>query len=39
VSKKIADSLAKEWQDAGETLESMLATLRVVREDYDAKNS
>lgn len=35
--QKIADSLAKEWQDAGETLESMLATLREVREDYDAK--
>jgi AbrB family looped-hinge helix DNA binding protein len=37
--QKIADSLAKEWQEAGETLESMLATLREVRDSYDAKNS
>ena len=35
--QEIADKLAKEWLDSGETLESMLATLREVREDYDAK--
>jgi AbrB family looped-hinge helix DNA binding protein len=27
----IANKLAKEWQDSGETLESMLTTLREVR--------
>jgi AbrB family looped-hinge helix DNA binding protein len=36
---EIADKLAKEWQDSGETLESMLTTLREVRADYDAKKS
>ena len=35
--EEIADRLAKEWQESGETLESMLATLREVREAYDAK--
>lgn len=35
----IADKLAKEWQDSGETLESMLTTLREVRAEYDSKNS
>lgn len=34
---EIADELAKKWQDSGETLESMLATLREVRAGYDAK--
>ena len=33
----IADKLAEEWQDAGETLESMLTTLREVRAEYDTK--
>jgi AbrB family looped-hinge helix DNA binding protein len=32
---KIADQLAQEWREAGETLESMLATLRQVRKDHD----
>ncbi len=35
----IADKLAKEWQDSGETLESMLTTLREVRAEYDSKKS
>jgi len=35
---EIADKLAKEWKDSGESLESMLSTLREVRTDYDAKN-
>jgi len=30
--EEIADRLAKEWQSSGETLESMLTTLREVRE-------
>lgn len=34
---EMADKLAKEWRDAGETLESMLAALREVRAEYDAK--
>jgi len=34
---EIADKLAKEWQESGETLESMLATLREVRAEYDVK--
>jgi AbrB family looped-hinge helix DNA binding protein len=33
----IADKLAKEWQTSGESLESMLTTLREVRAEYDAK--
>ena len=36
---EIADKLAKEWQDSGESLESMLTTLREVRAEYDTKNS
>jgi AbrB family looped-hinge helix DNA binding protein len=36
---EIADKLAKEWQDSGETLESMLSTLREVRAEYDTKKS
>ena len=35
----IADKLAKEWQDSGATLESMLTTLREVRAEYDSKKS
>jgi AbrB family looped-hinge helix DNA binding protein len=34
---EIADKLASEWQDTGESLESMLATLREVRAEYDTK--
>jgi len=34
---EIADKLAKEWQESGETLETMLETLREVRAEYDAK--
>jgi AbrB family looped-hinge helix DNA binding protein len=34
---EIANKLAKELQDSGESLESMLTTLREVRADYDAK--
>ena len=37
--QEIADKLAKDWQESGETLESMLTTLREVREEYDAKKS
>jgi AbrB family looped-hinge helix DNA binding protein len=32
---EIADKLAKEWKDSGESLESMLTTLREVRASYD----
>ncbi len=31
----IVDKLAAEWQELGETLESMLAALREVRAEYD----
>ncbi len=34
---EIANKLAKEWQDSGETLETMLSTLREVRAEYDTK--
>jgi AbrB family looped-hinge helix DNA binding protein len=34
---EVADKLAKDWQESGETLESMLETLREVRGEYDAK--
>ena len=34
---RIANKLAKEWLDSGETLESMLTTLREVRAEYDSK--
>lgn len=34
---EISNKLAKEWQDSGESLESMLTTLREVRADYDTK--
>jgi len=34
---EIANKLAKEWQDSGESLESMLTTLREVRAEYEPK--
>jgi hypothetical protein len=34
---EVADRLAREWQDSGETLESMLAALREVRAEYGSK--
>jgi AbrB family looped-hinge helix DNA binding protein len=34
---EISNKLARELQDSGETLETMLATLREVRADYDTK--
>ena len=34
---EIANKLAKEWQDSGESLESMLLTLREVRAEYNDK--
>ena len=36
---EIANKLAREWQDSGESLESMLSTLREVRAEYDTKKS
>ena len=33
-----AASLARDWQDSGESLESMLKTLREVRAEYDEKD-
>jgi AbrB family looped-hinge helix DNA binding protein len=36
---EVANKLAKEWRDSGETLETMLASLREVRAKYDAKKS
>ena len=36
---EIADKLAREWQDSGESLESMLNTLREVRAEYDDKKA
>lgn len=36
---EIANKLAREWQDSGESLESMLTTLREVRAEYDTKKS
>ena len=36
---EIANKLAREWQDSGETLESMLITLREVRAEYGPKKS
>ncbi|NQS91818.1 MAG: AbrB/MazE/SpoVT family DNA-binding domain-containing protein [Chloroflexi bacterium] len=32
---KVANKLAVEWQGSGESLESMLSTLREVRTEYD----
>lgn len=34
---ELADKLAKQWRDSGETLETMLSTLREVRAEYHAK--
>jgi len=34
-----ANRLAAQWQAAGESLESMLKTLREVRDEYDAQGS
>ncbi|MCQ3935702.1 MAG: hypothetical protein DPW18_01520 [Chloroflexi bacterium] len=36
---EVANKLAREWQDSGESLESMLTTLREVRAEYDTKKS
>lgn len=36
---EIADTIAKEWKGSGETLESMLTTLREVRAKYDTKKN
>ena len=36
---EVANKLAQEWQYSGESLESMLTTLREVRAEYDEKNS
>ncbi len=36
---EIANKLAKEWQDSGESLKSMLTTLREVRAEYGPKKS
>ena len=36
---EIANKLAREWQDSGESLESMLSTLREVRAEYDTKKA
>jgi len=34
---EIANKLAQEWQDSGESLESMLTSLREVRAEYHEK--
>jgi len=36
---EVANKLAEEWQDSGESLESLLTTLREVRAEYDEKNT
>jgi AbrB family looped-hinge helix DNA binding protein len=36
---EIANKLAQEWKDSGESLESMLTTLREVRAEYHEKES
>ena len=36
---EIANKLAQEWRDSGESLESMLTTLREVRAEYHEKES
>ncbi len=36
---EVANRLARQWQEAGESLESMLKTLREVRDEYDAQGS
>ncbi|MEJ2354087.1 MAG: AbrB/MazE/SpoVT family DNA-binding domain-containing protein, partial [Anaerolineales bacterium] len=35
---EVANKLAQKWQDSGESLESMLTTLREVRAEYHEKN-
>ncbi len=37
--EKVASKLAKEWQDSGESLESVLNTLHEVRAELDRKVS
>ncbi|MDX9864416.1 MAG: AbrB/MazE/SpoVT family DNA-binding domain-containing protein [Anaerolineaceae bacterium] len=34
---EVASKIAREWQESGETLASMMQTLREVREEYDQK--
>jgi len=34
---EIANKLAQEWQTSGESLESMLTTLREIRDEYHEK--
>jgi bifunctional DNA-binding transcriptional regulator/antitoxin component of YhaV-PrlF toxin-antitoxin module len=34
---EVANKLSQEWQDSGESLESMLTTLREVRAEYHEK--
>jgi AbrB family looped-hinge helix DNA binding protein len=34
---EIANKLTREWRESGETLESMLKSLREVRAEYDSK--
>jgi len=36
---EIANKLAREWLDAGESLESMLRALHEVRAEYDTRKS
>lgn len=36
---EIANKLADQWRDSGETLESMLTTLREVRAEYDSEKT
>lgn len=35
---EVANKLAQEWRDSGESLESLLTTLREVRADYGEQN-
>jgi len=37
--ERIADKLAQQWLDSGESLESMLSTLREVRAEYGNKKA
>lgn len=34
----VANNLSQEWLESGETLESMMQTLREVRDEYDTKD-
>lgn len=36
---EIADRMAQQWREAGLSLEDMLAELRQVRKEHDARNS